>query len=581
MFNKKKNVKEKKDKTHLGKRFTKKRVVLSLLLSFAFPFILIICHSLNAYFNNANQFNFTVWDFLPLQILTSLMVMAVLFASLIFTRGKVHKFLFSLYCGIMIASCLQAFVTTFTMGNLPGDGGERPSWTWMIIDLVLWIGVLAVCVWFGTYWKDSNKGKRLLSFGVLITVVMQSVMVVPTIITHIANGGSKASGPVAYLSTENMFELSSKDNIIVFCLDRFDTKYYRSVVASDPDFFDDLDGFTYYSNNVSAYPRTYPAVTSLITGDYQDEAFTLDREEYFDRAFTSSTFLEALDYNNYKTNLYISKYYSYDNGEIFKDKVGNYAVSDDYSINNHVGLSYWMGALGAYFWLPDIAKSQTVSTAFFEIYVERNGEYPQYCLDDPKTYENFRNTGLYTQDDKNTFSFIHLRGCHAPYTMNENGKLVAATSAANQTKGCFNLVKEYLAQMKKLGIYKDATIIITGDHGDIEDKNGTKYNSATTTALFVKESGKEGTPLKISEAPVSQSNFLATIAESAELKNCQDFGVPYSKVDVNSTTPRYHYLQTQPRSGEDVNYRYEIVGDANEFDNWKITGEWVIGNLYE
>ena len=53
------------------------------------------------------------------------------------------------------------------------------------------------------------------------------------------------------LTYENMGKLSKGKNVVFFLVDRFDAKYYAQKIAQDPDFFDGLDGFTYFNDYTS------------------------------------------------------------------------------------------------------------------------------------------------------------------------------------------------------------------------------------------------------------------------------------------------------------------------------------------
>ncbi|MDR0500288.1 MAG: sulfatase-like hydrolase/transferase, partial [Coriobacteriales bacterium] len=70
-------------------------------------------------------------------------------------------------------------------------------------------------------------------------------------------------------------------------------------------------------------------------------------------------------------------------------------------------------------------------------------------------------------EKKGSFTFIHLYGPHAPYTLDEDVNIVSSkkTSATIQARASFKIVFEYINQLKKLELYDDAAIIITGDHG--------------------------------------------------------------------------------------------------------------------
>ena len=172
-------------------------------------------------------------------------------------------------------------------------------------------------------------------------------------------------------------------------------------------------------------------------------------------------------------------------------------------------------------------------------------------------------------------------GSHAPYTLNADGtRSTEPTTAVAQTKGCFTLVFEVLSQMKALGIYDDATIIITADHG--APVNDTKpLLKATRIGLFYKPSGATGA-LTLSSAPVSTANVAATLIASAGLEK-PAYGLSLDQVTAENTPVRYYYKSISEPGGnnETAVCRYRVVGDAADFANWILEEEIpVVGKFY-
>ena len=71
---------------------------------------------------------------------------------------------------------------------------------------------------------------------------------------------------------------------------------------------------------------------------------------------------------------------------------------------------------------------------------------------------------------------------------------------------------DYLNELKRQGLYENATIIITTDHGN--SGGGQTLDLPHRTAgplMLVKPQGNYGTPLKVSDAPVSQRELQPTV----------------------------------------------------------------------
>lgn len=577
----------------LAKKFdiNKSKVLTSLLAGFAAPFLLLVCSVFSVYFNNSDELPFAVKDFLPMLLGAFFVVFAIISCALIFTKGVLRNSIFAIVSGFTICAYIQSVYTQLTFSGLPGDGNaEIPGELAMVINFTIWVVLLAVALWFGVLSNKAQTGRNVLCFMLVLVLVMQIVSVVPSAIEFGSKKAEEAQEyekTTYYLTNANMFELSSKDNVVVFVLDRFDARYYDQLLEFDSEFFKDFDGFTYYNDNISKFPRTYPAITTMLTG--VDNDFSTTREDYYTRAYRESSFLRDMKNNNYKINLYIPAFYSYEDARVFGDTVSNVSFSRGYAIDNgRFASALW--ELSSYFWAPEILKSQSISSSTFNGIVSLDGDssaplYEMTKTSDSEIYTKFAKEGISLQNNQNTFSFIHLRGCHSPFTMDENCNVVTETNykSLEQTRGCFKLVSEYIQQMKDLGIYENSTIIITGDHAALASDRQ-EYTDENLTALLVKEKGQHSTPLKTSSAQVSQDSFIASIVKSSGIETSNDYGKAYWEIPEGKDQVRTHYYQNivgTSSDRQDVNVTYEITGKGSDFSNWKITNREEIGYLYK
>ncbi|MCL2141219.1 MAG: hypothetical protein FWH42_06150, partial [Dehalococcoidia bacterium] len=167
--------------------------------------------------------------------------------------------------------------------------------------------------------------------------------------------------------------------------------------------------------------------------------------------------------------------------------------------------------------------------------------------------------------------WYHLDGSHPPWTMDEYGLYdKTGTSSLEQTSGCFNILYEFFNQMKELGIYKDATIIITGDHPS-HDMLAVPERPMLT-GLFVKPAGEEGSALRYSNAPVSIGNLRATCVQAVG-GDSLPWGKTYFEVDETDQISR-HYYHRFSTNGNREHYiaDYRITGDARDWSNWVLVG---------
>ena len=585
------DIKQKADKMpkSLKERFqiNKGKMLYSTLVSFAL-FVLLVAPAFAQFFKNAWQFNFLFKDFALPYLLFAFGISAVLFLTLFFSWGVVYNSLFALYSSVAVIGCLQNLISALSPVGLHGEGqGAAPSAFSQIVNFVMWLTLASLIVWLTVLSKKKDFGRLIVTFALLFTMVTQ-------IGTTVIEGISYSSDPEnrqnqlinamleaeedssvqkpAHLTKQNMFQVSTKKNIIVIVLDRFDINYWNAFVNSNSPYLQELDGFTSYTDNVAKYPRTFPGVVSMLTGRTYDN--TTSRAAFMDDAYRSSTFLKDLKANGYKINLYLPDTDGYIDANVFDGLVSNIAETDGYTVESKMGLVSRMFSLGSYFWTPEIIKANNyISTTDINDMISVKNKYTITDTSDAEAYDDFSKTGLRTQSSEGTFTFLHLRGCHSPFTIDENCEPMEAPVneyqyMLPQVTGMFKFITEYLQELKDKGLYEEATIIITGDHAALTTDTE-PYTTPKITGLLVKESGKSGTPLKVSSAQVSQDNFIPTIIKSAGIAPSVDYGKAYSDIKEGETVVRTHYFDTHHKNPNE-HYTYTITGPASDFKNWKV-----------
>lgn len=561
---------------------------------------------------NRDEFLFSFGDF-GVQIALVALCAAVLLAAVIFfLPGKFSDVAFGVVVWITAMGYIQALFLNGA-GTLRGDDGTQVNVSFAIIDGLIWIITGAGCI-FGAIKMEK---KKFIKSAFVILLVMILVMQLAGCATEIKDittdtfstrentettttsysettittdqtetttdiGKLPVDSPdvkKAYLTSQGLTEVSNGKNVIIFLIDRFDVSYYQDAIKKTPDFFNGLRGFTYFNDNISLYSRTFPGVPSMITGVEDD--FSSDMNGYFNKAYGTSAFLHDLKANDYKIKLYIQNYYCYRDGTPFYGMADNFSVATDYKITDRGALVGNMLALSAYRYLPTALKGAVnISSASFYGIVDYNGEAPMYELDDCGVYEAIKENGLSFDESENSYIFIHLSGCHDPFTMASDGSRTEKGSPEESLYGCFNMIYDYIEELKRLGVYDDSTIIITGDHPRARD-DAEIPSQPRQTALFVKISGAPDEPLKYSSAQVSQANLIPTIIKSAGIKTENDYGKTYYEISEGENNVRYHKFELYVKGESDRIVTFEVTGPGDDFSNWNIKSQDEIDYVYK
>ena len=544
-----------------------KRVALAALVSFAACASFLVIGLLDLYMNNVGMFPFTMGTLAGPMLVTALLCFAAMTLLLSLTRGRYFDVLLSLVLGLLLAGYMQGNFLNISMGELNGDAIDWGKYAVhstvnAAVFTLIFLLPTVMCILFRSVWK---KAVVILPAAILL---METVGLISTAAT---TDFSAMRQPVVdrengqFLSEKGIFDLSPNKNILVFILDRLDTKYIDMVEEDEPGFFDELDGFTYYPNHTSLYCRTYPSVVYMLTGNksYYEKPAT----QYFQDAYSSGRFIPALRKQGFTTKLYISNYYSYNDISQLMGLADNISTEKLEVHVNHGTMMREMLRFSAYRYMPHGFKRYFwLTPEDFSATVEIRNEEPPY---DPGSYqlgEKLRKRKLTLSEEKDNFMYIHLNGCHEPFNLSANGHYVdlGTSNVVDQTKGSFKQLQRYMKQMKQLGVYESSTIIITGDHGKSEDMFSP--DTYKTTALFVKPAGSAEEPLKRSNKPLSHENFQATVLQAAGADTA-DFGKSIWEVrDDEEIVRQFLYKVNNPGGRLE---EYEIRGDAQNFGNWK------------
>ncbi|NLN81241.1 MAG: sulfatase-like hydrolase/transferase [Clostridiales bacterium] len=543
-------------------RSFKGRMMISSVSAFAIAFTFIIFGSYDLFIANKDIFPFTFNEIWLYILMVGLICFAVMTVILSLFRGKVYNWVISLAVGILLAGYIQGNFLNLNLGQLTGDAVAWDRYkVYMLLNCLAWILIIAVPFIIGYASRIIWRG-----FCFVLPSLLVVIQTISLIVALVGIGASGNTSPDLYLSTRGIYEVSSKDNIIVIVLDRLDEDYIRQILEDDPNYFDDLDGFTRYTNNLSYYCRSYPSVVNMLTGAVS--FYDIPADDFVSKAYAESRFLPDLRAHNYTTKLYMEKNFTYTKTEQLAGIADN--IFNGKTLVNAGTVTKKLLNLSAYRYVPHSMKpSFWMSTASFMNMTEAVEKTPAYVTDDLLFYENLKSKGLSVQNQKNNFVYYHLNGSHAPYNINERVERVSPkqTSVKQQTMGCFNIVREFFRQLKEKGLYNDANIIITGDHGKSEDIK--PLNRPVLTGLFVKPKGSYGTPLKTSRAPVNTDNLRGTIIKMAGIKS-DEYPPAYWEVPENADVVRKYYYRVNGKPNKDNGYleEFEIRGDASDFSNW-------------
>ena len=634
---------QKKETKKTGKRsYTfKQKLLPSVLISLAIPLTVCLFGPFDIYLANMDEFRYSLTDFMPLCALGALFFAGLFFAVLMLLKGRAYEIVSAILVSSTILMIAQRFLMNGNVDDLRGDGVGTYGVDIipLIVNTVIWVlvigGITAAAVILR---KKHGEIVETVTVIAMITIIgMQAVsMVIFSVSSDVwvpiderKQMSNEDAGTTDVLTFDGFSELSTKNNVVVFIVDRFDSSYYDKFVETNPEFFAELDGFTYFNDYTSLYSRTYPAVTSILTQKEND--FTTTRLDYFKEAYSDGGPIKKLNQKGYNVSLYTKEYYAYENAAMMGSYVDNVTSVVGYYIDEYFLLSADMVRLSFSSYLPFIAKGAMgyMSTPDFNAhakYILENKDGDDEILpydSDLKAVKDYIDShALEKVNDHGKFTFIHIDGCHTPIKYDENWNPSVTYDSDVAIKLNFEIIYAYLNQMKELGIYESSTIVITGDHawsvndylllgesvwdGDIEDEEtkaegeveetetakpeeGEKEENGDrgvrVTSMFFKRSGESGTPMATSTAQISQDELWNTIFESEGLLELKT-GPSFYDIPEGEDRERRYFLQIDAKPEinkltEDRIVVYKIIGSALDPENWVVDEQIPIGNMYK
>ena len=513
-------------------------------------------------------------------------------SAICFEPELAYKILRGIYLGLAFMLFLQSNYLNGGLHSLSGDTSqtvvEMAGMGAVVFNTVLWSAVIVGFTLASVFVKAKDiVGMVSLIIAVMVVATQTINVGVSAITTDFSSvnavSGMKNEEPnyvPTFLTTNNITTVAEDRNVVLFVVDRFDAKKYyetnKNVV--DP-YLKDWGGFTYFNDHIAMYGRTYPSLSYMLTRNKLENG--QGRKQYFIDSYGENNTLSKLNEEGYSINLYTDSYYGYYDAYYLPDYIDNKIVTSEESLNRQVVQSWNLFRsstfMGLFRILPHVFKDTfgTTSSAIvnqFVVYTSDDLTHPQASTDLKQTYEQVTRE-TFKKNGGKQFSCIHVSGCHDVFYDTDWGK--APMSKRKEIKislqNSFSILNEYIQEMKRLGVYDDSTIIVTGDHG-FEDSRTGDLIMDKITALFVKPAGETHTQIKTSKAQVSHDNLWATIFKSEGIAFDEaEFGKSVFDVNENEDQVRSHVWQKfDPLYTHYEEQIFEIKGSARNFDNWVI-----------
>ncbi|MCL2079594.1 MAG: sulfatase-like hydrolase/transferase [Oscillospiraceae bacterium] len=438
--------------------------------------------------------------------------------------------------------------------------------------------------------KSGIRCDKAIVFAASLIFGMQLTGLISLAVSaDLPEGYDEGEAAYAYFSYDALLDLNDEDNIIVFITDTLDGEYMKLALREYPEMYEMLDGFTYYSNYVSEFRQTFPAVTTMLTGHYYDYGAGLTFTEYWNEAWAQRTPIDILREHGYSTNLYLDRLSTYNNMNQIRDKTDNIAFAGSLRVDFQNMITtvsrLTLGRLSPYF-LKELFLSKIDSSFANNMFYLDIDAYPDYSRPivswtyDLEFYHYIKNNAVTVKSEKKVFNLIHLNFAHETNLRYDTDNETVINDDGNAyitatVRGGFEIINAYMGKMKELSVYDNSVVIIVSDHGRDHGDDGRSIST-----LLIKPRNSRGVMQEDSKTQLSGKYFPASLLDAAGILH-HDFGISYFDIIEGKvkSPPRYFYLQNDyffERFGTEMGNlfaTYLIPDDASDLDNWRLVGD--------
>lgn len=543
-----------------------KRIPGTFLVSFLLAFMLLIFGPSEIFFANVTEFKFVYGEFAGYLTGVAFLGAVLLTFLLILLPNILYRSLLSIIFGISLAGYLQVMFLNQKLDllGLNPEGYQVPIGQ-AIGNLIAWILIIVLVVVISLWKKEI--GEKIVVYGAAFLLCIQ-VIALGSLLISAKEGAYKhleAEGGW-YLSGENQYTVSADKNVIVIILDYFSNQYVEPMEAVYPGATEFLHDFTYYNNVNCDYYGTYPSLSRILTGNELDMSCSVN--EWLEQSWNSEkteSFFEVLRNNQYMANYYViegSILRGTNDAGLLNGKMSNLVNSAQEIEVCYELLHHTMGKMSAYRMFPEILKPYfytRMDEYAGAVATKQNGFY-YYNYD---FYKGLQENGLKTDSSSNYYIIQHLEGSHE-YTTDAYGAFKEDAVREETTKGCMVIVEEYLNQLKALGVYDDATIIITSDHGHSIDSQ---------VIFYMKQAGEKHDKSPVTNAPISLQELVPTVVEAIG-EDYTQFGKSVHDFSENEQRERTVWVRKYDENYPEVPcYTGDKMGSANVYYGYTYTGD--------
>ncbi len=562
--------------------------------------------TIHLFFLNSVNFTLPFSVHLPLLGLLSAGIFSLSFLLLLISPARIRSGLscFLLFLGIFFWAESTLLIGDF--GFLQGgdmDWGKNQYLLYLEILLVGLFGFLSF------RFRENLMRKTGLIF--LVVIISSLANIFPAFQAHM----SRTKTPTRHTFTqEGVLQLSPEKNVLIYIIDTFQSDVFAEIITDQPELKNTLDGFTYFPNSISAFPKTYASIPNILTGKAFDNSTPFPlflRDAYLANSAPKVLKEKGFDvrYRSFTWQPYLADPLVADNLTDIKSAEGRQWMQS-HEFNQLSNLALFRLS-------PFLLKPWVYNDNEFRL---RESPIPQdtsHPVDHLSEVESVYSGGnkvedlkfhdevmafLSTEGNKPAFRVFHFAGVHEPLSLDQDLNYIGKQSNSRgpfkeQAIGMLKMLDLEFQRLREIGAYDNSLIFVVGDHGCGEHRQvgfrsaaaldlgleidlnipdnpvGEEVIRGAVPVILVKPMGSSGI-MDLSTAPVQLGDIPNTIFQELGYGKAAD-GPSILEIPESSDRKRYHRQYRFAGWGQDFIVpltEFEVSGFSWAPSSWAPTG---------
>ncbi|MHB8138220.1 MAG: sulfatase-like hydrolase/transferase [Smithellaceae bacterium] len=553
----------------------------ALLFTVPLPLIFVLVSPISFYLANHTEYPISISALLPMLLLGFLGVAGFLLFWLMVIKNRLWSAaLKGILVALAVAAWVQSQLLAWDFGPLDGRGINWTAWAnHSYFEILLWAVIIALISYL------AFRREKLFQ-GVTQGIIFLGILTLASSWWTSDYKPKREAG----LEIESPFLFHPVNNKIVIILDSFQSDIFGEIAKRWPEDISFLQGFTFYPNTLGGYPTTQAACPLILTGRfYKNDIPIMDWIEKNNIELNIADYLASRGYGV----ALVSGTEQTLSG--IRSPKFNEGVLGEPGLSGRIRSVLLVLDGGVFRTLPIAFKKSFYGEGrwFFARLIKAEKVPPGGHGNDLRFVQAFEANAGVDSDKDEVFRYYHLTGTHPPMQVNEKYEYVknmsdTRESFMQQSRGVLGLLRRMLQRLKDLQIYKNAEVIVVGDHGSMlfrpedmlkeqnvdEGPSDIVLASARPLFLYKPATATATASLSYSDAPMHLADVVCILSKNT-FPDCVERLAALEKPDTRKRI-YFYYNWNEKYHFWDQKYmppmtKYVVEGDVRDLTAWSNT----------